>query len=108
MRGDEAVDDFNRGIAILPGLGEGYLNRGATFIAQHRFVEALADINKGLELGVSKPFIGYYDRAIANEALGNYKAAYDDYNQSLTLEPGFTRASNQLKRFKIVEKPSGA
>ena len=70
--------------------------------------EALDDIEKGIALGISSPQIGYYDRAIANEALGNFKAAYEDYRQALTLAPDFTRASDQLKRFRIVEKPDGA
>ncbi len=97
-----AQDDFNRGIAMMPDMGEGYLNRGAAFIGQKRFSEALADIDMGLRLGVSRPEIGYYDRAIANEALGNVKAAFDDYHQALAIEPRFERASEQLKRFKVV------
>lgn len=105
---DAAIADFNRGIEARPQLGEGYLNRGATYIALNRFQEALADINKGMTLGISAPHIGYYDRAIANEALGNTRAAYDDYRQALTLAPDFERASNQLKRFKVVDKPSGS
>ncbi len=104
---DDAIADFGEGIAARPQMGEGYLNRGATLIALNRFREALDDINKGLELGVSKPAIGYYDRAIANEALGNVRAAYDDYRQAVTLAPDFERASNQLKRFKVVDKPAG-
>lgn len=97
-----AQNDFNKGISMMPEMGEGYLNRGAAFIGQKRFSEALEDINMGLKLGVSRPEIGYYDRAICNEALGNVKAAYDDYNQALTIEPRFIRASEQLKRFKVV------
>lgn len=102
-----AQDDFNKGIEMMPLMGEGYLNRGAAFIAQKRFSEALEDLNKGLALGVSRPEIGYYDRAIANEALGNVKAAYDDYRQALTIEPRFERAREQLTRFKVVDKPDG-
>ena len=84
-----AQDDFNKGIVMMPEMGEGYLNRGAAFIGQKRFSEALEDLNKGLALGVSRPEIGYYDRAIANEALGNVKAAYDDYNQALKMKADF-------------------
>jgi tetratricopeptide (TPR) repeat protein len=103
----EAQDDFNKGIALMPDLGEGYLNRGAAFIGQGRFAEALADLDTGLKLGVSRPEIGYYDRGIANEALGNVKAAYEDYRQALAIEPRFERASEQLKRFKVVDVPDG-
>jgi len=102
-----AQDDFDKGIAMMPEMGEGYLNRGAAFIGQKRFTEALEDLNKGLALGVSRPEIGYYDRAIANEALGNVKAAYDDYRKALAIEPRFERAREQLTRFKVVDKPDG-
>lgn len=102
---DAAVDDFDAGIRTKPEMGEGYLNRGATRIAQHLFAQARDDIDRGLTLGVSKPSIGYYDRAIANEALGDARAAYDDYRQAVALDPDFVKASDQLKRFKLVEKP---
>ncbi|MBV9420588.1 MAG: hypothetical protein JO348_12520 [Alphaproteobacteria bacterium] len=102
---DEAEADFGRGIAVEPELGEGYLNRGAAYIAMKRFADAMTDIDKGLGLGVSRPAVGYYDRAIANEALGNNRAAYDDYQKVLALEPDFLRAREQLKRFHIVQKP---
>jgi tetratricopeptide (TPR) repeat protein len=108
MKVTAAQDDFNAGLAINGNLGEGYVDRGATLIAQKKFADAILDINKGLSLGAKEPHIAYYDRAVAEEGLGNLKAAYDDYRQALIVQPDFTRASDELKRFKIVEKPSGA
>ncbi len=108
MRINAAQDDFNAGLAINANLGEGYVDRGATLIAQKKFADAILDINKGLAMGAKEPHIAYYDRAVAEEGLGNLKAAYDDYRQALIVQPDFTRASDELKRFKIVEKPSGA
>jgi tetratricopeptide (TPR) repeat protein len=108
MRINAAQDDFNAGLAINGNLGEGYVDRGATLIAQKKFADAIMDINKGLSLGAKEPHIAYYDRAVAEEGLGNLRAAYDDYRQALIVQPDFTRASDELKRFKIVEKPSGA
>lgn len=107
MRVSAAQDDFNAGLAINENLGEAYVDRGATLIAQKKFSEAIIDINKGLSLNAKQPHIAYYDRAVADEALGNLKAAYDDYRQALTVQPDFKQASDELKRFKIVEKPSG-
>ena len=103
-----AQDDFNAGIAIDPDLAEGYVDRGATLIAQKRYADAIKDINKVIALVAKQPHIAYFDRAIADEALGNLQAAYDDYRQALTLAPNFTLASDELKRFKVIEKPSGA
>ena len=103
-----AQDDFNAGIAIAPDLAEGYVDRGATLIAQKRYAEAIKDINNGIALGAKQLHIAYFDRAIADEGLGNLQAAYDDYRQALAIAPNFSLASDELKRFKVVEKPSGA
>lgn len=107
LRINAAQDDFNAGLAINDKLGEGYVDRGATLIAQKRYAEAIVDINKGLALGSKEPQIAYFDRAMADEGLGNLRAAYEDYRQALIAAPDFTRASDELKRFKVVEKPSG-
>ena len=107
MRTNAAQDDFNAGIAINPDLAEGYVDRGATLIAQKKYSDAIKDIDKGLSLGAKMPQIAYFDRAIADEALGNLKAAYDDYHQALAAAPDFKLAADELKRFKVVNKPSG-
>lgn len=108
MKINAAQDDFNAGLAINDTLGEAYVDRGATLIAQKRYAEAVTDIDKGLSLGTKQPEIAYFDRAMADEGLGNLRAAYDDYRQALIVAPDFTRASDELKRFKIIQKPSGA
>ena len=102
-----ATADFNSSLAINPNLGEAYINLGATLIAKRRYAEALADINKGLALGTKEPHLAYYDRAMADEALGNLQAAYDDYRKAQSLAPDFEKASDELKRFRIVDKPAG-
>ena len=84
--------------------GEGYIDRGATYLAMQRYQDALEDINKGIEMGSNKPHIAYYDRAIAHEALGNVRAAYQDYKKAVEIEPDFALASEQLSRFKVVRK----
>ncbi|HWD28966.1 MAG TPA: hypothetical protein VG387_17465 [Rhizomicrobium sp.] len=104
---DRAANDFVDGLKINDKLGEGYVDLGATQISHKRFAEAIANINKGLTLGTKQPQVAYYDRAMADEALGNLQGAYDDYRQALTIQPDFTPASDELKRFKVVDKPSG-
>jgi tetratricopeptide (TPR) repeat protein len=102
-----AQDDFNAGLAINDQMGEAYVDRGVTLIIQKRYAEAIADIDKGIALGSKEAHVAYYDRAMADEALGNLQAAYGDYRQALLIEPNFSRASDELKRFKVVTKPSG-
>ncbi len=102
-----ALADFNSGLAINAGLAEGYVDRGAALIAQKQYAVAITDIDKGLALGAKEPQVAYYDRAVADEALGDIPGAYKDYKQALAAEPDFTRASDELKRFKVVSKPDG-
>lgn len=104
---NSAQDDFNAGIAINDKMGEAYVDRGATQIILKHYAEAIADIDRGIALGSKQAHLAYFDRAMANEALGNATAAYNDYRQALLIEPDFTLASNELKRFKIVTKPDG-
>ncbi len=104
---DSAASDFTAGLKINDKLGEGYVDLAATQITHKRFAEAIANINKGLALGTKQPEVAYYDRGMADEALGNLQGAYDDYRHALAIQPAFSLASNELKRFKIVDKPSG-
>ncbi|HUO88981.1 MAG TPA: hypothetical protein VMU08_07395 [Rhizomicrobium sp.] len=104
---DAAAEDFRAGLAINTNLGEGYVDLGATMIAKKHYADAIRNIDRGLSLGTKKPHLAYYDRAMADEAIGNLQAAYDDYRHALALKPDFTPASDELTRFKIVDKPSG-
>ncbi len=62
-------------------------------------------ISQGLDLNPARPEVAYYTRAIANEALGRTRAAYDDYRQAAALKPEWSEPKNQLKRFSVVGKP---
>ncbi|MEJ1970372.1 MAG: hypothetical protein WDN03_17355 [Rhizomicrobium sp.] len=104
---DSAAADFHAGLAIDADLGEAYIDLGAVQIAHKQYAAALLDIDKGMKLGSKKLQLAYYDRAMANEGVGNLLAAYDDYRQALRIAPDFTRASDELKRFKVVGKPDG-
>lgn len=101
-----ALDDYNQGLNMDGTHAEGFVDRGATFIALQRYQDAMTDINKGIELGAHNPHIAYYDRAIVNEAMGNVRAAYLDYKKAVELEPEFKLATEQLTRFKVVRKES--
>lgn len=99
-----ALADYNAGLKLNDKLGEGYVDRGAVMISLHRYQVALDDITKGLDLGAKQPAIAYYDRAIVNEALGNVRGAYEDYQKALEIDPNMGLASMQLQRFKVVRK----
>jgi tetratricopeptide (TPR) repeat protein len=103
---DDALADYDQGLAIDSDLGEGYVDRGAAMIVLRRYDDALADLNKGIALGANRLQIAYYDRAIVQEALGNIRGAYEDYKKAAEIQPDFTLATEQLARFKVVRKPA--
>ncbi len=103
---EEASRDFNAAIMLEPGLGDPYVNVGAMLIKKGQHQEALDQINKGMDLGMAYPHIGYYDRAIAEQMLGRYKEAYYDYKKVLELEPNFAMASERLKDFVVTRTPA--
>ena len=99
-----ALADYNRGLTMDADLGEGYVDRGAIMIVLRRYDDAVADFDKGISLGASRLQIAYYDRAIADEALGNIRAAYQDYKKAAEIQPDFALATQQLARFRVVRK----
>lgn len=105
-RTERAASDFHTAIGLDQDLGDPYINLGSMLIKQNRYPEALDQINKGIELGVSFPHIGYYDRAVVQELMGHYKEAYYDYKKVLELEPNFTQARERLKDFVVTRVPS--
>ena len=103
-----ASDDFNMAIRIQPDLGDPYVNLGVMLIKEKKYEEALGQINKGMDLGMGFPHLGYYNRAIAEQMLGRYKEAYYDYKKSVELEPSFAAAEERLKDFTVTRIPAKA
>jgi tetratricopeptide (TPR) repeat protein len=97
-----AMEDYNRGIAIKADLADAYIDRAGAFIYEKKFPEAMADVNHGIELGPTYPFVGYYNRAVAEQLTGDFKAAYLDYKKTLELEPKFKPAADRIKDFVIT------
>lgn len=101
---DDAHADFDAGIALDPQVGEGWVNRGALYLTERRYKEALADINKALTLGLREPAKAYFNRAVAYEGLDDEQSAYLDYQQALTLKPGWDLPQHELLRFTVTRR----
>ncbi|HEY1613269.1 MAG TPA: hypothetical protein VGF97_06200 [Rhizomicrobium sp.] len=99
-----AITDYNSGLVLDSSLGEGYVDRGAALIVLQRYQDALTDIDKGISLNANLPQIAYYDRAVVHEALGDIRAAYEDYKKATEIQPDFRLAQDQLARFKVVRR----
>lgn len=98
---DGAVSDFDAASKIDPNLGEAYVNRGAAYVGTRRYDEGLAQIDRGLALGVKDPQKAYFNRAIAHEKLGDVKAAYLDYSKAAELDPEWQAPKTELTRFTV-------
>jgi tetratricopeptide (TPR) repeat protein len=105
---DKAADDFHQAIRLNETLGDPHVNLGSMLIKERHYAEAVDEINKGLELGMSFPHIGYYDRAIAEEMTGSFKEAYYDYKKVLEIEPDYAPATERLKDFTVTTAPAPA
>ena len=81
-----------------------WINRGAMFLSQRRYKEALVDIDKAISLGLKEPAKAYYNRAIAYEGLDDVTSAYQDYQQALVLKPGWDLPQHELLRFTVTRR----
>lgn len=100
---DLAMADFDSAIRIDPNEPEAYLNKGAVFIRMENPGAALPLFNAALERNTSRPELAHYGRAIANETLGNVRAAYEDFRRASELSPEWQEPRVELRRFRVVE-----
>lgn len=96
-----AREDFDAASRIDPDLGEAWVNRGATFVGEARYSDALGEIDKGLALGVKDPEKALFNRAMANEGLGDLKSAYRDFTKAAELDPAWEAPKKELMRFSV-------
>jgi len=104
---DDAMADYNTGLSLDAGLGDGYVDRGAALITLKRYDEAITDINKGIALGQTYEHVGYYNRGVAEFFLGQVTQSYYDFKKASEIAPEFAPAREQLKNF-VVTRVRGA
>lgn len=101
---DDAIADFDRAMALDPDQPEAYLNKGAALIRLENPAEALGLFTAALEYRTTRPAIAHFGRAIANEELGNVRAAYQDYQRASELDPDWQDPRTELRRFRVVSR----
>ncbi len=98
--------DFDAAIALAPGIGEAYVNRGAALVGEKRYKAGLDDIDNALRLGVKEPEKAYFNRALAHEGLDDETSAYQDFQHALALKPGWELPEHELLRFTVSKRQS--
>lgn len=101
---DAAIVDFDEAIRLDPEQPEAYLNKGTALLRRENPTEALQLYTVALERETSRPAIALYGRAVANEQLGNVRAAYADYQRASQLAPDWNDPRTELQRFRVVER----
>jgi tetratricopeptide (TPR) repeat protein len=103
---EKALADYAKSIRLMPELLESKVNLGAALYGLGRYEEALAALNEGLGAdSVDAKAVGYYNRALCHERLGDIQAAYEDFRQALNARPDFELAARQLERFTVITTP---
>ncbi|MDG2523130.1 hypothetical protein P7B02_16485 [Caulobacter segnis] len=101
---DSARADFDDALRLNPRLGDAMINRAAILIAESRFAEAVAEIDRGLALTMETPEKAFFNRGIANEGLQDLNAAYRDYAKAASLNPAWEAPKTELARFTIRKR----
>ncbi|MSP93673.1 MAG: hypothetical protein EXR00_00240 [Alphaproteobacteria bacterium] len=100
-----AVADTDQSITRFSNFGEAYVNRGAALLNLDQPQDAMSQFDKAISLGLDKVHLAYYNRGLAKEFLRDARGAYLDYKKALELQPDFTLAADQLKRFTVNGQP---
>ena len=110
VRGEfaQARSDFERAITVDASIGEAWVNRGAVDIIDKRYKDGIADIDKGLQLGIEHPAKAYYNRGVADEMVDDETSAYLDYQQAQVLEPNWELPKQELLRFTVTRRDGAA
>jgi tetratricopeptide (TPR) repeat protein len=78
-----AVEDYTRALALDPGLGAAYLQRGVLYWRElDRATDAVADLTAALKVQPGWPEV-LFCRGLAFQALGNWQAAIRDLSRYL-------------------------
>ena len=99
-----ARSDFEAAIAMNPQRAEPYLNMAILRFKQGDSAEALPLFSKAIALGTDVPEIAFYGRGLANEDLGNIKAAYSDLRRAAELRPGWGDPTRELARYQVRQR----
>lgn len=98
-----ALWDYQRGLQVLPDLQEAKVNLGAALYNLKRYPEALAALNEGVGTdSLDARAIGFYNRGLTHEKLGDIQSAYEDFRRALQTNPEFKQAADQMARFTVV------
>jgi tetratricopeptide (TPR) repeat protein len=96
-----AQSDFDAAILLDPREPEAWLNKGILLVKAGKSGDAMAPLDRSLQLRTRRPALAYFARGLANEYRGNVRAAYRDLKQAQALEPEWMEVSRELARYQV-------
>jgi tetratricopeptide (TPR) repeat protein len=90
-RNDEAIEEYNRAIAIDPRDPNAFIGRGDAYAALDQQQRALADYDEAIRLGPGYSR-AYSSRGILLAAMGQDERALSDYDRAIQVDPTFAHA----------------
>ncbi len=96
---ENAMMNFNEGVALDPSNPSGYYYRGQVYMKTNKFDLALEELNKAIELNNSN-YLYYNNRGVVYKALKEYSKAVEDFNKSMELNENNTKVYPSLAQIK--------
>jgi tetratricopeptide (TPR) repeat protein len=96
-----AHTDFTTAMAMNPNRSEPYMNLAILQLRNGKSAEAVPLFSKAIELGTELPEVAYYGRALANEDVGDVRAAYADLQRATSLKPRWDAPARDLARYQV-------
>lgn len=90
-----AAAEFQRAIALEPGMGRGHLGLGEALVYLGRPADAVAELERGLALAPDHP-AGNFAMGLARSRLGDFERAADHYRRALVESPVWPEARFNL------------
>jgi len=88
---EQAIEQFDKAIALDPSLAMAYVNRSLVYINLGEHQRAIQDTDKAIELDPSIA-IAYVNRSAAYLNLGQYQRAIQDADKAIELDPSIAIA----------------
>lgn len=102
---DGGLKDYHEALRLRPNLGDAMANMGTAYLRAEQYQEALINLDKALQYdNLRRPSHVYFNIAMAQEELGNTKAAYLNFKKAAELNPKWSWPRNELKRFTVRTK----
>ncbi len=102
---DGAIEDYEQALAIKSNLGDAFANIGTAYIRANRHADALPMLQKALEFEhLAKRSHVYFNLALAQEKMGDTKAAYLSFKKASAENPNWDWPRQELERFTVVSR----